>query len=133
TAGHGWRGSASRERRAAARTADATGARGAGGGGATRQPASRVPPAAPFPMRRTGNSNLRGNQMSEKPRDTALVVFTPSGKRGHFPLGTPLLQAARSLGVDVDSVCGGRAICGRCQVVVSEGEFAKHGIRSGAD
>ena len=71
--------------------------------------------------------------MSEKPRDTALVVFTPSGKRGHFPLGTPLLQAARSLGVDVDSVCGGRAICGRCQVVVSEGEFAKHGIRSGAD
>ncbi|MGH8249397.1 MAG: ASKHA domain-containing protein [Steroidobacteraceae bacterium] len=61
-----------------------------------------------------------------------LVVFMPSGKRGRFPVGTPLLQAARSLGVDVDSVCGGRGICGRCQVLVAEGEFAKHGIRSGA-
>ena len=39
---------------------------------------------------------------------SAWVVFTPSGKRGRFPLGTPLLQAARSLGVDVDSVCGDR-------------------------
>ena len=60
----------------------------------------------------------------------ALVVFTPSGKRGRFALGTPLLQAARTLGVDIDSVCGGRAICGRCQVLVMEGEFAKHGVTS---
>jgi uncharacterized 2Fe-2S/4Fe-4S cluster protein (DUF4445 family) len=59
-----------------------------------------------------------------------LVVFTPSGKRGHFPIGTPLLQAARSLGVDIDSVCGGRGLCGRCQVLVAEGEFAKHGVLS---
>jgi uncharacterized 2Fe-2S/4Fe-4S cluster protein (DUF4445 family) len=62
-----------------------------------------------------------------------LVVFMPSGKRGRFPAGTPLLSAARSLGVDVDSVCGGRGICGRCQVLIAEGEFAKHGVRSGAD
>jgi uncharacterized 2Fe-2S/4Fe-4S cluster protein (DUF4445 family) len=62
----------------------------------------------------------------------ALVVFTPSGKRGRFALGTPLLQAARTLGVDIDSVCGGRAICGRCQVLVMEGEFAKHGVTSSA-
>jgi uncharacterized 2Fe-2S/4Fe-4S cluster protein (DUF4445 family) len=61
-----------------------------------------------------------------------LVVFTPSGKRGRFPVGTPLLTAARQLGVDIDSVCGGRAICGRCQVLVAEGEFAKHGVRSSA-
>ncbi len=61
-----------------------------------------------------------------------LVVFTPSGKRGHFPAGTPLLQAARSLGVDIDSVCGGRGLCGRCQVLVAEGEFAKHGVSSSA-
>jgi uncharacterized 2Fe-2S/4Fe-4S cluster protein (DUF4445 family) len=59
-----------------------------------------------------------------------LVVFTPSGKRGNFPVGTPLLQAARSLGVDIDSVCGGRGLCGRCQVLVAVGEFAKHGVSS---
>ncbi len=58
----------------------------------------------------------------------ALVVFTPSGKRGHFALGTPVLQAARSLGVDVDSVCGGRGLCGRCQVICPTGNFPKHGI-----
>ncbi len=61
-----------------------------------------------------------------------LVVFTPSGKRGRFPAGTQLLQAARSLGVDVDSVCGGRALCGRCQVLVMEGDFPKHGVSSHA-
>jgi uncharacterized 2Fe-2S/4Fe-4S cluster protein (DUF4445 family) len=65
--------------------------------------------------------------------ETALVVFTPSGKRGRFPIGTPLLQAARQLGVDLDSICGGRALCGRCQVQLGEGEFAKHGIASRAD
>jgi len=59
-----------------------------------------------------------------------LVVFTPSGKRGNFPIGTPVLQAARSLGVDIDSVCGGRGLCGRCQILVAEGEFAKHGVTS---
>lgn len=63
---------------------------------------------------------------------TPLIVFTPSGKRGRFPVGTPVLQAARALGVDIDSVCGGRAICGRCQVNVGEGDFAKHGIASRA-
>src|SRR5438270_9194787 len=66
-------------------------------------------------------------------KSDALIVFTPSGKRGRFALGTPVLNAARALGVDIDSVCGGRAICGRCQVTISEGEFAKHGIRSSAD
>ena len=64
------------------------------------------------------------------PTRDPLVVFMPSGKRGHFAVGTPLLQAARSLGVDIDSVCGGRALCGRCQVLVAEGEFAKLGVTS---
>jgi uncharacterized 2Fe-2S/4Fe-4S cluster protein (DUF4445 family) len=62
--------------------------------------------------------------------DFPLVVFIPSGKRGHFPVGTPLLQAARMLGVDIDSVCGGRGLCGRCQVLVADGQFAKHGMAS---
>tara|TARA_Y100001934_G_scaffold46920_1_gene56736 strand:- start:194 stop:2197 length:2004 start_codon:yes stop_codon:yes gene_type:complete len=65
--------------------------------------------------------------------DDVLVVFTPSGKRGRIAQGTTVLQAARDLGVDLDSVCGGRAICGRCQVTLSEGAFPKHGIESRAD
>jgi uncharacterized 2Fe-2S/4Fe-4S cluster protein (DUF4445 family) len=62
-----------------------------------------------------------------------LVIFTPSGRRGRFEPGTTVLDAARKLGVDIDSVCGGRGICGRCQVEQSVGEFAKHGITSAPD
>ncbi len=61
------------------------------------------------------------------------VVFTPSGKRGSFAAGTSVLDAARALAVDLDSVCGGRGICGRCQIVVSEGSHAKHAIDSSGD
>ncbi|HUQ44705.1 MAG TPA: ASKHA domain-containing protein [Candidatus Limnocylindria bacterium] len=60
----------------------------------------------------------------------AQVIFTPSGRRGRFEPGTTILDAARSLGVDLDSVCGGRGLCGRCQVVPAEGSFPKHGIES---
>ncbi len=63
----------------------------------------------------------------------AMVVFTPSGRRGRFAIGTPVLQAARALGVDLDSVCGGRAMCGRCQIELSTGSFAKHGVVSRAE
>ena len=64
--------------------------------------------------------------------DDALVIFMPSGRRGRFAKGTPVLDAARSLGVYIESVCGGRGLCGRCQVEVAEGAFAKHGIVSRA-
>ncbi len=62
-----------------------------------------------------------------------LVIFTPSGRRGRFPVGTPVLDAARALGVDLDSVCGGRGVCGRCQISPSCGEFPKHGLTVAPD
>ena len=65
--------------------------------------------------------------------DPVHVVFTPSGRQGEVERGTNILDAARELGVDLDTVCGGRGICGRCQVVPEIGEFAKHGITSSAE
>ena len=65
--------------------------------------------------------------------DLPLVIFTPSGKRGHFAPGTPVLTAARQLGVDLDSVCGGRGICSKCQITPSYGEFSKHGVNVSLD
>ncbi|MFG6500227.1 ASKHA domain-containing protein [Sulfitobacter sp. 1A13191] len=62
-----------------------------------------------------------------------LVIFTPSGKRGRFPKGTPVLTAARQLGVDLDSVCGGRGICSKCQVSPGYGQFSKHGVTVAPD
>ena len=66
-------------------------------------------------------------------QDDHLVLFMPSGKRGRFPKGTMIIEAARDLGVYVESVCGGRGICGRCQIDIQEGQFAKHGITSSAE
>ena len=65
--------------------------------------------------------------------DTVRVVFTPSGRQGEIERGTDILKAARELGVDLDTVCGGRGICGRCQVIPEVGEFSKHGITSTAE
>ena len=56
------------------------------------------------------------------------VVFTPSGLDGVVQDGITVLEAARQLGADIDSVCGGRGICGRCQITPSTGVFAKWGI-----
>ncbi|WP_103333410.1 ASKHA domain-containing protein [Pseudotabrizicola formosa] len=71
--------------------------------------------------------------MSYDTPDDALVIFTPSGKRGRFALGTPVLTAARQLGVDLDSVCGGRGICSKCQISPGYGEFPKHGVTVAED
>ncbi len=83
-------------------------------------PSSRAPRALPSPFESAPAA------ASAEP----LVIFTPSGRRGRFTRGITLLDAARSLGVDIDSVCGGRGICGRCQVTPADGQFAKHGITS---
>jgi uncharacterized 2Fe-2S/4Fe-4S cluster protein (DUF4445 family) len=83
-------------------------------------------------MRFEGMAEKETN-MTEASAQDPLVLFMPSGKRGRFPVGTPVLDAARKLGVYVESVCGGRATCGRCQIEVQEGNFAKHKIVSSLD
>lgn len=70
---------------------------------------------------------------TQQERQDALIVFTPSGKRGHVPLGTKILDAARMIGVDLDSVCGGRGICSKCQIAPSFGRFDKLAINSRED
>ena len=62
----------------------------------------------------------------------SLVVFMPSGRRGRFAEGTTVLDAARELGVGIESICSGRLTCGKCKVRVEEGHFAKHAITSTA-
>ncbi len=77
--------------------------------------------------------------MSEQPPSTqpetptARVVFQPDGRQGQVPVGISLLEAARRLGVEIESICGGHQTCGKCRVVVEEGSFAKYGLTSRAD
>ena len=60
------------------------------------------------------------------------VIFMPSGRRGQVRAGETLLDAARQLGVEIESICGGRLTCAKCRVRIEEGQFAKHGIASAA-
>ena len=61
------------------------------------------------------------------------VVFAPSGLSVTVDDGTTVLDAARSAGADLDSTCGGRGLCGRCQIVASNGSFSKWQIESTPD
>ena len=67
------------------------------------------------------------------PDKDVTLVFTPSGVQADVAPGTSVLDAARRVGVDIDSTCGGRGLCGRCQITPSLGEFAKWGITSTDD
>ncbi|MGA9277458.1 ASKHA domain-containing protein [Ilumatobacter sp.] len=60
-------------------------------------------------------------------------MFAPSGLTATVDEGTTVLDAARAVRVDLDSTCGGRGICGRCQVVPTTGSFPKWQIESAAD
>ncbi|MBN1657242.1 MAG: DUF4445 domain-containing protein [Anaerolineae bacterium] len=50
-----------------------------------------------------------------------IVDFEPVGRRGRCPEGGTLLDAARALGVDLASVCGGYGTCRRCKVQIVAG------------
>jgi uncharacterized 2Fe-2S/4Fe-4S cluster protein (DUF4445 family) len=57
----------------------------------------------------------------------------PSGRRGRVAEGTAVLDAARQLGVEIESICGGKVTCSKCRVRVEDGKFVKHGITSAAN
>ncbi len=44
--------------------------------------------------------------------------------------GISLREAARQLGVEIESICAENATCGKCKVVVEEGTFERYGITS---
>jgi len=60
--------------------------------------------------------------MDSKKRTTCKVRFEPSGLKTEVPRGATLLEAARLAGVYLTSICGGDGYCGKCKVIVDEGE-----------
>lgn len=60
----------------------------------------------------------------------ASIVFQPSGRRGPVEVGRTILDAARELGVPLESICGGKRHCGKCRVRIEEGFQAKEGFLS---
>jgi uncharacterized 2Fe-2S/4Fe-4S cluster protein (DUF4445 family) len=49
------------------------------------------------------------------------VTFEPAGRRAHIPRGATVLEAARSVGVELPCPCAGRGTCGLCRVQVLSG------------
>ena len=66
----------------------------------------------------------------ENRNSSATIVFTPSGIRGRVKKGTTILEAAQKFSVDLNSICGARGRCSKCQVEPTFGEFNKLNIRS---
>jgi uncharacterized 2Fe-2S/4Fe-4S cluster protein (DUF4445 family) len=58
------------------------------------------------------------------------ILFQPSGVRLEVEEGENLLEAARNGGVSVQTICGGHATCGKCAMVIQEGDFPKDNIHS---
>ena len=51
------------------------------------------------------------------------LCFEPSGLKVEVPAGTVLLEAARKAGIYLSSICGGDGYCGKCKIIVDEGQF----------
>lgn len=71
--------------------------------------------------------------MGKKKNEEHLVIFQPSGSSGRVADGTTIVDASRKLGVELESVCGGQATCGKCKVRIEEGSFERFGIDSSMD
>ena len=52
-----------------------------------------------------------------------IVRFEPNGLQIEVPAGTSLLEAAHKAGIYLTSICGGDGYCGKCKVVIDEGQF----------
>jgi len=50
------------------------------------------------------------------------VIFLPDDRKTEVTEGKSLLEAARLAGIDISSPCGGKGTCGKCTVIVLEGE-----------
>ena len=95
-------------------------------------PRNRVPTPEGEVSRRRVNRRAVAGRLSRAPAPWPTTRSSSSRRPAAAAgsrTGTTVLDAARSLGVDIDSVCGGRGICGRCQVTQGIGEFPKHGDR----
>jgi uncharacterized 2Fe-2S/4Fe-4S cluster protein (DUF4445 family) len=65
--------------------------------------------------------------------DMAKIIFQPSGRRGEVEKGVTIIEASRQLGVDIESLCGEKKVCGKCTIRIEEGYFEKYGIQSSKD
>jgi len=61
--------------------------------------------------------------MNDNKSKDCTVQFEPSGLKVKVPSGTTLLEVAHEAGIYLSSICGGDGYCGKCKVIINEGQF----------
>ncbi|MHC4571088.1 MAG: ASKHA domain-containing protein [Planctomycetota bacterium] len=61
--------------------------------------------------------------MKESKKKKCIIHFEPSGLVAEVMAGTALLEAAHKVGIYLTSICGGDGYCGKCKVIIDEGQF----------
>jgi len=61
------------------------------------------------------------------------VVFQPDGRQLEVEAGRTILEAARLVGLSIETACGGQRRCGKCKVKIQEGNFSHLGLLSHPD
>ena len=56
------------------------------------------------------------------------IGFLPEGREVTVEEGTTLLEAARAAGIYVGAICGGEGTCGKCRLIVREGEVQGNSV-----
>jgi len=56
------------------------------------------------------------------------LIFTPSGQKATAQDGETVYEVGLRTGVDIQSICGGKGLCKRCQIEVDTGKHAKFNI-----
>jgi uncharacterized 2Fe-2S/4Fe-4S cluster protein (DUF4445 family) len=64
---------------------------------------------------------------------TVTVRFKPADKRVEVPTGTLLSDAAQQAGIDLQLPCGGQGRCGRCAVIIEEGQVQRRSTQRLSD
>lgn len=99
----------------------------------TESPILVAPPSAVYNGAMLDSSARHKLNGFDPTEESVRVIFQPNGRQDDVPAGTVLLEAARRMGVEIESICGGNQTCGKCKVIVESGDFAKFGVRSSAD
>ena len=54
-------------------------------------------------------------------RNEIEVVFQPYGTRKRILPGSTIMEASKIIGVDLNTLCGGKGTCGKCKVKLQKG------------
>ncbi|GAH04614.1 unnamed protein product, partial [marine sediment metagenome] len=62
--------------------------------------------------------------MELEPVESRIIEFEPVGRRTNVPPGSTIYEAARDVGIEIISLCGGIGSCDSCRIQLVAGEIS---------